>query len=216
MAGHFAHPGRLCPGLGQRRQGQAFGALTCGLDPADRPEMPGPNGAIGPPKWPPLKPPPTNVGGRPWSRIGASEAPPSGALRPLGICRVAAPRPTHHIACVAAPCTCPPFVGAEMPTYSCANPEYQIQSSARYEKPPLIRALPDLLHAPKAGARPRATHTRPAATESAGSRLFRPAFPRCTSGSPNRRKPRRRGCLSAGAAFRSRRSSPPPGARLRR
>jgi len=31
MAGHFPPPGRFCPGLGQRRQGQAFGALTCGL-----------------------------------------------------------------------------------------------------------------------------------------------------------------------------------------
>ena len=44
MAGHFPPPGRFYPGLGQRRQGQAFGALTCGLDPAERPEMPGPNG----------------------------------------------------------------------------------------------------------------------------------------------------------------------------
>ena len=44
MTGRFAPPGRFCPGLGQRRQGEAFCALTCGLDPADRPEMPGPNG----------------------------------------------------------------------------------------------------------------------------------------------------------------------------
>lgn len=44
MAGRFPPPWRFCPGLGQRRQGQAYGALTCGLDPADRPEMPGPNG----------------------------------------------------------------------------------------------------------------------------------------------------------------------------
>ena len=47
MAGHFPPSGRFCPGLGLRRQGQAFGALTCGLDPADWPEMPGPNRALG-------------------------------------------------------------------------------------------------------------------------------------------------------------------------
>ncbi len=34
----------------------------------------------------------------------------------------AAPRRCHHIACVAAPCICPPGARAKMPTYFCANP----------------------------------------------------------------------------------------------
>ena len=50
---------------------------------------------------------------------------PCGARRRAGICGVAAPRRCHHIACVAAPCICPPGARAKMPTYFCANPKGQ-------------------------------------------------------------------------------------------
>src|SRR5437773_3123129 len=56
----------------------------------------------------------------------ASEPQPCGARRRAGICGVAAPRRYHHIACVAAPCICPPGARAKMPTYSCANPKPKI------------------------------------------------------------------------------------------
>src|SRR5204863_5209863 len=39
---------------------------------------------------------------------------PGGARRRAGICGVAAPRRCHHIACVAAPCICPPGARAKM------------------------------------------------------------------------------------------------------
>src|SRR3989441_6675611 len=48
---------------------------------------------------------------------------PGGARRRAGICGVAAPRRCHYIACVAAPCICPPGARAKMPTYSCTNPK---------------------------------------------------------------------------------------------
>ena len=62
---------------------------------------------------------------------------PCGARRRAGICGVAAPRRCHHIACVAAPCICPPGARAKMPTYSCASPKlaYLVPS----EKRPLRR-----------------------------------------------------------------------------
>src|SRR5206468_3461011 len=41
---------------------------------------------------------------------------PGGARRRAGICGVAAPRRCHHIACVAAPCICPPGARAKMHT----------------------------------------------------------------------------------------------------
>src|SRR5439155_24384012 len=41
---------------------------------------------------------------------------PGGARRRAGICGVAAPRRCHHIACVAAPCVCPPGARAKMHT----------------------------------------------------------------------------------------------------
>src|SRR5204862_85170 len=41
---------------------------------------------------------------------------PGGARRRAGICGVAAPRRCHHIACVAAPCICPPGACAKMHT----------------------------------------------------------------------------------------------------
>src|SRR5436190_5260520 len=41
---------------------------------------------------------------------------PGGARRRAGICDVAAPRRCHHIACVAAPCICPPGARAKMHT----------------------------------------------------------------------------------------------------
>src|SRR5438876_3102796 len=41
---------------------------------------------------------------------------PAGARRRAGICGVAAPRRCHHIACVAAPCICPPGARAKMHT----------------------------------------------------------------------------------------------------
>jgi len=45
-----------------------------------------------------------------------------GARRRAGICCAAAPRRCHHIACVAAPCICPPGARAKMWIYFCANP----------------------------------------------------------------------------------------------
>src|SRR6059036_588022 len=33
------------------------------------------------------------------------------------------PRRCHYIACVAAPCICPPGARAKMPSYSCTNPK---------------------------------------------------------------------------------------------
>ena len=54
----------------------------------------------------------------------AWEPQPYGARRQgRSIGGVAAPRRCHHIACVAAPCICPPGARAKMPTYSCASPK---------------------------------------------------------------------------------------------
>src|SRR5437588_325541 len=47
---------------------------------------------------------------------GACGPQPGGARRRAGICGVAAPRRCHYIACVAAPCICPPGARAKMHT----------------------------------------------------------------------------------------------------
>ena len=48
---------------------------------------------------------------------------PFGARRRTGICGVAAPRPCHHIACVAAPCICPPGARAKVDLLFCDRPQ---------------------------------------------------------------------------------------------
>src|SRR5438094_1481220 len=57
---------------------------------------------------------------------------PGGARRRAGICGVAAPRRCHHIACVAAPCICPPGARAKMHTLFSDGPLASLTSTTCY------------------------------------------------------------------------------------
>src|SRR5881296_1145983 len=65
---------------------------------------------------------------------------PGGARRRAGICGVAAPRRCHHIACVAAPCICPPGARAKMHTLFSDGP---LARGERFLRTPGTRKPPE-------------------------------------------------------------------------